>query len=105
MGRNLETEVLIAQQKGQVEPEEPKVFDVVILNDDYTPMDFVVLVLQEYFGKSQEAANELMMRVHQKGQAVCGTFPKDVAETKVAQVMDFAVHHNHPLLLTIIPRQ
>lgn len=95
----------IAQQKGQAKSEEPQVYNVVILNDDYTPVEFVVLVLQKFFGHSEEVATELMMRVHQIGQAVCGSFPKDMAETKVAQVMEFATYNNYPLLLTIIPRQ
>ena len=68
-----------------------------LLNDDYTPMEFVVHVLQRYFNKSSEDAERIMWHVHQKGVGVCGVFTYEVAETKVAQVMDLARQNQHPL--------
>lgn len=76
---------------------EPTPYRVLLLNDDYTPMEFVVLVLQRYFRMDMEAATRVMLHVHQKGVGVCGTFSYEVAETKVTQVMDFARKHQHPL--------
>ena len=77
--------------------EKPKMYKVMLLNDDYTPMEFVVHVLERYFGTSGSLAYELMMVVHQKGLAVVGIFSHDIAETKVKQVMDLARKHQHPL--------
>lgn len=79
----------------------PQMFQVVMLNDDYTPMEFVVLVLQRFFRMDMEAATRVMLHVHQKGVGVCGTFSYEVAETKVAQVMEFARQHQHPLQCTL----
>jgi len=75
----------------------PRLYKVLLLNDDYTTMDFVVEVLQTIFGMDFERANQVMLKVHQEGSAVCGIYPKDLAETKVAQVAAFARQHEHPL--------
>ena len=80
---------------------QPTPYRVLLLNDDYTPMEFVVLVLQRFFRMDMEAATRVMLHVHQKGVGVCGTFSYEVAETKVAQVMDFARQHQHPLQCTL----
>jgi ATP-dependent Clp protease adaptor protein ClpS len=75
----------------------PNLYRVLILNDDYTPMEFVVLVLERFFGKDHEAATRIMLHVHHHGIGECGVFTYEVAETKVTQVMDFARKHQHPL--------
>jgi len=72
-------------------------FKVLMLNDDYTPMEFVVMVLKRFFGMDLEQATRVMLHVHQKGVGVCGIFPYEIAETKVNQVMDFARQNQHPL--------
>lgn len=76
----------------------PAQYQVVLLNDDYTPMDFVVGVLQIFFGFAYGAAVTVMLDVHHHGKGICGTFTRDIAETKVAQVNEFARLHEHPLL-------
>jgi ATP-dependent Clp protease adaptor protein ClpS len=75
----------------------PPLYKVILLNDDYTPMEFVVHVLERFFNKDAEAAHQIMMHVHQHGIGECGVFTYEVAETKVTQVMDFARKHQHPL--------
>ena len=75
----------------------PPMFKVLLLNDDYTPMDFVVVVLQKFFFLSREKATQIMLKVHRDGTGVCGVYPRDVAATKVEQVTGFARHHQHPL--------
>lgn len=75
----------------------PSLYRVLLLNDDYTPMEFVVHVVQKFFNKSQEDAYQIMMHVHHNGVGECGIFTYEVAETKVTQVMDFARKHQHPL--------
>jgi ATP-dependent Clp protease adaptor protein ClpS len=75
----------------------PPMFKVLLLNDDYTPMDFVVLVLQKFFSLSREKATQIMLKVHRDGIGVCGVYPRDVAATKVEQVMAFAHQYQHPL--------
>ncbi|MBW7922702.1 MAG: ATP-dependent Clp protease adapter ClpS [Rubellimicrobium sp.] len=79
----------------------PPLYKVLILNDDYTPMEFVVHVLERFFGMSHAQAFELMLTVHKSGLAVVGVFSREIAETKVAQVMDFAQRHQHPLQCTM----
>lgn len=79
----------------------PPMYKVMILNDDYTPMEFVVHVLERFFGLSHAQSFELMLVVHKKGLAVVGVFSHEIAETKVAQVMDFAGQHQHPLQCTM----
>jgi ATP-dependent Clp protease adaptor protein ClpS len=75
----------------------PSMYKVLMLNDDYTPMEFVVHVLERFFGKNREEATSIMLHVHRRGVGVCGVFTYEVAETKVTQVMDFARRHQHPL--------
>ena len=79
----------------------PSMYRVLLLNDDYTPMEFVVHVLERFFHKNREEATAIMMHVHRKGVGVCGVYPYDVAETKVVQVIDFARKHQHPLQCTM----
>ena len=75
----------------------PHMYQVVMLNDDYTPMEFVVVVLQEFFNKDREAATQIMLKIHLDGKGVCGVYSRDIADTKVAQVMDAAHKAGHPL--------
>ena len=79
----------------------PPLYKVLLLNDDYTPMEFVVHVLERFFGMNHAQAFELMLTVHKKGVAVVGVFSHEIAETKVAQVMDYARRHQHPLQCTM----
>lgn len=76
----------------------PPMYQVVMLNDDYSPMEFVVYILETFFGMSKEKATRIMLQVHNEGKAICGIFTKDVAETKVLQVSQCAKDHEHPLL-------
>ena len=75
----------------------PPMYKVLLLNDDYTPMEFVVLVLQKFFGMTRERATQVMLKVHREGMGVCGVYPRDVALTKVQQVAAYAHKHQHPL--------
>lgn len=75
----------------------PPLYKVLLLNDDYTPMDFVVNVLQQFFSKSREQATQIMLKVHNEGAGLCGIYPRDVAETKLQQVTSYAREHQHPL--------
>ncbi len=79
----------------------PPLYQVVLLNDDYTPMEFVVEVLQQIFSMERTTATRVMLEVHTKGKGVCGVFTYEIAETKVAQVMGMAQRHQHPLLCTM----
>jgi ATP-dependent Clp protease adaptor protein ClpS len=79
----------------------PSLYKVLLLNDDYTPMEFVVYVLERFFNKPREEATRIMLHVHQKGVGVCGVYTYEVAETKVTQVMNFARQHQHPLQCTM----
>lgn len=79
----------------------PSMYKVLMLNDDYTPMEFVVHVLERFFGKNREEATRIMLHVHQRGVGVCGVYTYEVAETKVTQVMDLARQNQHPLQCTI----
>ena len=90
---------VVAQTKPKVK--KPSMYKVIMLNDDYTPMEFVVMVLERFFGKSHEEANQIMMHVHQRGVGICGVYTYEVAETKVTQVMDLARQHQHPLQCTL----
>ena len=75
----------------------PRLYKVLLLNDDYTPMDFVVIVLQKFFGLGIEQATQIMLKVHREGKGICGIYPNDVAATKVEQVSAFARQNQHPL--------
>jgi ATP-dependent Clp protease adaptor protein ClpS len=83
--------------KTRPQTKRPNMYRVLLLNDDYTPMEFVVLVLERFFNKDRETATRIMLHVHQNGIGECGIFTYEVAETKVTQVMDFARKHQHPL--------
>lgn len=87
--------------KTRVKTKKPSLYKVLLLNDDYTPMEFVVYVLERFFNKEPEEATRIMLHVHQKGVGVCGVYTYEVAETKVAQVMSFARQHQHPLQCTM----
>jgi len=87
--------------RARARPKKPSQFKVLLLNDDYTPMEFVVMVLKRYFGMDLEQATRVMLHVHQRGVGVCGVFPYEIAETKVNQVMDFARVNQHPLQCTL----
>ena len=87
--------------KTHAKPKKPSQFKVLLLNDDYTPMEFVVMVLKRFFNMDLEQATRVMLHVHQKGVGVCGIFPYEIAETKVNQVMDFARKNQHPLQCTL----
>ncbi|WP_419956679.1 ATP-dependent Clp protease adapter ClpS [Novosphingobium rhizovicinum] len=87
--------------KTRAKPKKPSQFKVLMLNDDYTPMEFVVLVLKRIFHMDLEQATRVMLHVHQKGVGICGIFPYEIAETKVNQVMDFARQNQHPLQCTL----
>ena len=87
--------------KARPKTRKPAMYKVLMLNDDYTPMEFVVHVLERFFRKSREEATHIMLHVHQKGVGICGVFTFDVAETKVMQVIDFARQNQHPLQCTM----
>ena len=87
--------------KARPKTKKPSMYRVLLLNDDYTPMEFVVHVLERFFNKSREAATEIMLHVHHRGVGVCGVYTYEVAETKVSQVIDFARRHQHPLQCTM----
>jgi ATP-dependent Clp protease adaptor protein ClpS len=87
--------------KTRPKTKKPSLYKVLLLNDDYTPMEFVVYVLEQFFNKSREDATRIMLHVHQHGVGVCGVFTYEVAETKVAQVVDTARRHQHPLQCTM----
>ena len=87
--------------KTKPKTKKPSLYRVLLLNDDYTPMEFVVLVLEHFFNKSREEATRIMLHVHQHGVGVCGVYTYEVAETKVAQVVDTARRHQHPLQCTM----
>lgn len=79
----------------------PSMYKVLLLNDDYTPMDFVIHILERFFGKNKEEATEIMLNVHRRGVGVCGVYTREVAETKTTQVMDYARQNEHPLQCTM----
>jgi ATP-dependent Clp protease adaptor protein ClpS len=87
--------------KTRTRPKKPSQFKVLMLNDDYTPMEFVVMALKRFFSMDLEQATRVMLHVHQRGVGVCGIFPYEIAETKVNQVMDFARANQHPLQCTL----
>lgn len=115
--RNIENSLLILNQREDeqdpdrddglvVSPEKPALkrparFRVILLNDDYTPMDFVVDVLMKFFGMNEEKATQVMLLVHTQGKAVCGVYTRDIAETKAAQVNQYSTECEHPLLCEI----
>jgi len=95
MATRLRDGTVLESRKAKLKP--PPLFKVILLNDDYTPMEFVVVVLQTFFGLTREAATQVMLKVHREGMGVCGVYPKDIATTKVEQVAAYARKHQHPL--------
>ncbi|MDE1147871.1 MAG: ATP-dependent Clp protease adapter ClpS [Azospirillaceae bacterium] len=87
--------------KAKPKTKKPSMYKVLMLNDDYTPMEFVVHILERFFSKNREEATRIMLHVHRRGVGVCGVFTYEVAETKVTQVMDFARQNQHPLQCTL----
>ena len=87
--------------KAKPKTKKPSMYKVLMLNDDYTPMEFVVHVIERFFSKTREEATRIMLHVHHRGVGICGVFTYEVAETKVTQVMDFARQHQHPLQCTL----
>jgi len=87
--------------KPKPKPKKPSMYKVILLNDDYTPMEFVITVLKKFFNKNTDEATEIMMNVHRRGIGICGIFTFEIAETKVAQVMDYARQHEQPLQCTM----
>ena len=88
-------------EEARPEVQRPPLYQVVLLNDDFTPMDFVVVVLETFFNMDRERATQVMLHVHTRGKGVCGVFTREVAETKVTQVNEFSRTHQHPLLCTM----
>jgi len=86
---------VLERQEAKLKP--PPMFQVMLLNDDYTPMEFVVAVLQKFFGMGREKATQVMLKVHREGRGVCGVYPRDVAASKVEQVTEYSRQHQHPL--------
>ncbi|MFC1685251.1 ATP-dependent Clp protease adapter ClpS [Pseudomonadota bacterium] len=91
----------LAVQEAKPKLKRPPLYKVILLNDDYTPMDFVVEVLESFFQLDREKATQVMLHVHTRGMGICGTFTRDIAETKVALVNDYSRQHQHPLLCTM----
>ena len=100
-GRNDDDGDIGLAVKTRAKTKKPSMYKVLMLNDDYTPMEFVIYILERIFNKNQDQATDIMLHVHQKGVGLCGVFTYDVAETKAAQVMDLARHNQHPLQCTI----
>jgi len=95
MATDKQSEFVLEAERTSTKP--PPLYKVLLLNDDFTPMEFVVIVLQQFFGMDRERAMRIMLQVHTEGSGVCGVFPKDVAATKVEQVVSYARQHQHPL--------
>ena len=95
MATRKQSDSVLEAERTKTKP--PPLFKVLLLNDDYTPMEFVVVVLQKFFGMSREQATRIMLKVHREGVGICGVFPRDVAATKVELVTGYAREHQHPL--------
>ena len=95
MATRKQSESVLEAERTKTKP--PPLFKVLLLNDDYTPMDFVIVVLQNFVSMSREQATRIMLKVHKEGAGVCGVFPRDVAATKVELVTGYAREHQHPL--------
>ena len=87
----------LAEDKVRDALKPPSMYKVILVNDDYTPMEFVVIVLQRFFALSREKATQIMLKVHREGMGICGVYPRDIATTKVEQVVSYARKHQHPL--------
>jgi ATP-dependent Clp protease adaptor protein ClpS len=91
----------LALEEAKPKVKKPPLFKVILLNDDYTPMEFVVHVLETFFAMNREKATQIMLHVHTRGKGVCGVYTRDIAETKVNQVNEFSRQNQHPLLCTM----
>ena len=91
----------LALEEARPKLKEPAMYKVVLLNDDYTPMEFVVTLLEKLFGMDREKATRIMLMIHTQGKGVCGIFTYEIAETKVAQVTEYSQRHQHPLMCTM----
>lgn len=91
----------LALEEAKPKVKKPPLFKVILLNDDYTPMEFVVHVLEKFFAMNREKATQIMLHVHTRGKGVCGVYTRDIAETKVNQVNEFSRQNQHPLLCTM----
>jgi len=100
-GNDLDTPTTKVVVKSRPKTKKPSMYRVILLNDDYTPMEFVVHVLERFFQKTHEEATQIMLHVHRRGVGICGVFTYEVAETKVHQVVEFARRHQHPLQCTL----
>ena len=96
MATKIQEEGALQQRLEKLQP--PRMYKVLLLNDDFTPMDFVIEVLKRFFSLDTEQATRIMLKVHNEGRGVCGVFPRDIAATKVEQVSAFARQHQHPLV-------
>lgn len=85
-------------EKGKARLTPPPLYKVILINDDFTPMDFVVDILKIFFSMSEERATQLMLKIHHEGSGVCGVYPNDIAATKVQQINEFSRQHQHPLM-------
>lgn len=91
--------VLVDKAHPKLKP--PRMYKVILNNDDYTPMEFVVHILELFFGINRDKATQIMLHIHTRGQGVCGIFTRDIAETKVTQVNEYSREHQHPLMCTM----
>ena len=97
----LPPDLVVEKKSAKTAP--PPMYQVILLNDDYTPMEFVVDVLQRFFGKNQDEATRIMLQVHHEGKGVCGIYPHDIAASRIAQVSRYARSRQHPLQCTMEP--
>jgi len=98
---NEERESGLSVQESKPELKRPPKYKVLLLNDDFTPMEFVIVVLETFFRMDREKATRIMLHVHTRGVGVCGVYSRDIAETKVSQVNDYSRSHQHPLMCTM----
>ena len=98
---SLPPDLVVEKKSAKTAP--PPMYQVILLNDDYTPMEFVVDVLQRFFGKNQDEATRIMLQVHHEGKGVCGIYPHDIAASRIAQVSRYARSRQHPLQCTMEP--
>jgi len=91
----------LALEEASPKIKKPPMYKVILLNDDYTPMEFVIHILEAFFGMNREKATHIMLNVHTKGKGICGVYTREIAETKVTQVNDYARQNEHPLLCTM----
>ena len=102
MSTQQRADAVLEAKKAKLKP--PPMFKVMLLNDDYTPMEFVVVVLQKFFSMTRERATQVMLKVHREGIGICGVYPRDVASTKVQQVAAYSRKHQHPLQCVMEPQ-